>query len=133
MVVPFGEHTHREVFDGHDVSCGLAVSSVTVTMNEQLAVFPLLSRAVQFTVVLPTGKLLPDGGVQVIVTFVPHRVVAVTGKSTFAPVVLHVQVRMSGGQTISTHRVSWLAVTRKMPVGLLLSSYSSIGCVITCR
>src|SRR6185503_14635627 len=110
------------MFDGQ-VICGLIVSKMTVTTNEQLAVLPLLSRAVQVTLVLPTGKLLPDAGTQVIVTLVPHRVVAVGAKSTFAPLVLHVQVRMSGGHTMSTHRVSWLAVTRNMPVGLLLSSY----------
>jgi anti-sigma factor RsiW len=42
--------------------------SVTVTVNEQLpaVIIPRLG-AVQFTVVVPTGKNVPDAGVQVIV------------------------------------------------------------------
>jgi hypothetical protein len=38
------------------------VQSVTVTVNEQLAVLPLASVAVQVTVVVPTLKQAPDGG-----------------------------------------------------------------------
>jgi hypothetical protein len=41
---------------------------VTVMVNEQVAVFPEASVAVQVTIVVPDGKLLPDGGVQTAVT-----------------------------------------------------------------
>jgi hypothetical protein len=49
------------------VIMGLCLSS-TVTVNEQEAVFPAASVAVQLTVVVPTGKGLPEGGVQVTLT-----------------------------------------------------------------
>ena len=38
---------------------------MTVTVNEQLAVLPLASVAVQVTVVVPFGKIEPDAGLQV--------------------------------------------------------------------
>lgn len=40
----------------------------TATVNEQLAVLPLVSVAVQVTVVEPTGKVEPLPGVQLVVT-----------------------------------------------------------------
>ena len=42
--------------------------STTVTVNEQLAVFPEASVAVQTTVVVPFGKLEPGGGLHKKVT-----------------------------------------------------------------
>ena len=42
--------------------------SFTVTVNEQVAVLPELSVAVQTTGVVPFGKVDPDGGLQVTVT-----------------------------------------------------------------
>lgn len=36
----------------------------TLTLNEQLAVLPEASVAVHVTVVVPTGKVAPDGGTQ---------------------------------------------------------------------
>ena len=45
-----------------------ACVSFTVTVNEQLAVLPLVSVAVQLTVVVPFGKAEPDAGVQATVT-----------------------------------------------------------------
>ena len=41
------------------------VQGTTVTVKLQLAVLPAQSQAVQVTVVVPTGKVEPDGGVQV--------------------------------------------------------------------
>jgi hypothetical protein len=38
--------------------------SMTVTVKAQTVVFPVASLAVQFTVVTPTGKMEPLGGVQ---------------------------------------------------------------------
>ena len=38
----------------------------TVTVNVQLAVLPDISVAVQVTVVVPTGKVEPEGGMQAV-------------------------------------------------------------------
>ena len=38
--------------------------SLTVTVKEQIAELPLASVAVQLTVVVPTGKAVPDDGLQ---------------------------------------------------------------------
>ena len=43
-------------------------TSKVVTENEQVAVLPLPSVAVQVTVVVPTGKIEPEAGVQTSVT-----------------------------------------------------------------
>ena len=40
------------------------VTGVTVTVKEQVAPWPQLSLAVQVTVDVPTGKVLPEGGLQ---------------------------------------------------------------------
>jgi hypothetical protein len=42
--------------------------STTVTLNEQLSLWLQPSEAVQFTVVVPTEKLLPEAGLQFTVT-----------------------------------------------------------------
>ena len=39
-------------------------SGETVTVKEQLLALPELSVAVQLTVVVPTGKVVPEAGVQ---------------------------------------------------------------------
>jgi hypothetical protein len=54
------------MFDGQRIVGG--VESRMVTVKEQLAAFPEASLAVQLTVVVPTEKVEPEGGVQV--TFV---------------------------------------------------------------
>jgi hypothetical protein len=36
-----------------------------VTVNVEVPVFPALSRALQVTVLVPTGKMEPEGGAQV--------------------------------------------------------------------
>ena len=41
--------------------------SLTVTVNEHEAVFIAASVAVQVTVVVPTGKVVPDAGTQLMV------------------------------------------------------------------
>ena len=45
-----------------------ACVSLTVTVNEQLAVLPLASVAVQLTVVVPFGKKEPAAGVHAVPT-----------------------------------------------------------------
>ena len=70
----------------------------TVTVKEQVAMPPQLLVAVQMTVVVPSGKALPEGGAQ---TTGPVLPVAVTAKVAIA---LVVQVRKTrlGGQVIPT-------------------------------
>jgi hypothetical protein len=51
-------------------------SGVTVTVKLQVAGFPWLLVTVQFTVVVPSGKLFPEGGVQLTVTANPQLFVA---------------------------------------------------------
>jgi hypothetical protein len=45
-----------------------ACVSFTVTVNEQVAVLPLASVAVTVTVVVPTGNVLPEAGLPLVVT-----------------------------------------------------------------
>jgi hypothetical protein len=64
------------------VTVGFSLS-LTVTVKEQLAVLPEASVAVQLTVVVPFGKLEPDGGVHTTPT--PGQLsVALAVKLTFA-------------------------------------------------
>src|SRR3990172_104589 len=51
----------QTVWSGGQVIAG-ACASTTVTVNEQLVVLPAASVAVQVTVVAPTGKVEPEGG-----------------------------------------------------------------------
>lgn len=60
---------------GHAVNEG--ITQPTITLNEQVDVFPLPSFAVAVTVVVPTGKNVPDSLVYVIVG-TPQLSVAVT-------------------------------------------------------
>jgi hypothetical protein len=55
------------MFDGTFVSVGLTVSTTVTWKVPAALVFPTLSLAVQLTVVLVTGKVLPDAGAQVTV------------------------------------------------------------------
>ena len=47
---------------------GLPTGGFTVMLNTHVAVCPQASLAVQVTVVVPTGKVLPEGGLQTTVT-----------------------------------------------------------------
>jgi hypothetical protein len=55
------------------------LAEVTVTWNVHVALFPLASVAVQLTVVVPTGKVPPEGGALVTVGFASAMSVAVAG------------------------------------------------------
>jgi hypothetical protein len=69
--------------DTEHVTVG-AWQSLTVTVNMQVEALPAASVAVQVTVVVPTGKNVPDGGEQTTVT--PGQLsVAVAVKVTMAP------------------------------------------------
>jgi hypothetical protein len=52
------------IFDEQVSRIGGLLCCVTVTRNEQLVQVPQVSHAVQFTVVVPIGKVLPLGGLQ---------------------------------------------------------------------
>jgi len=54
------------MFCGH-VMVGFSVS-LTVTVKEQVAVLPDVSVATQLTVVVPFWNVVPEAGVQVVVT-----------------------------------------------------------------
>src|SRR5205809_2664192 len=82
-------------------------SALTATVNEQTALLPSPSTFVQVTVLIPTGKVDPLDGVQVvpvIVQFVKVGVVQVTLVLLLWPE--SALTKMSGGQTKSTHNVS---------------------------
>ncbi len=51
------------VMSAGTVHVGASVSC-TVTLNEAVPVLPAASEAVQFTVVVPSGNVLPETGVQ---------------------------------------------------------------------
>ena len=66
---------------GHAIFGGS--SSLTVTVNEQLSLFPAASVATDLTVVVPLGNVEPDAGVETTVT--PGQLsLAVTVKFTTA-------------------------------------------------
>ena len=74
--------------------------SVTITLNEQAEVLPDGSVAIEFTVVDPTGKTLPDGGFVISVDV--QLSAEVTVKFTTAPQSLgSVFTKMSAGQIIA--------------------------------
>src|SRR5262245_61695638 len=50
-------------FTALGVTSMVGVATVTVTVNEALAVLPELSVAAHVTVVVPIGNVLPEGGV----------------------------------------------------------------------
>jgi hypothetical protein len=64
-VVPPGDSVSTEKSLGTDTTGGVVSFSVTVTVKEAEPVFPCESVAVHVTVVVPTGKLLPDAGLHV--------------------------------------------------------------------
>src|SRR5689334_13858137 len=64
------------------VICG-ASASFTTTLKVHLALLPLLSVAVQVTVVVPTGNLDPDTGTQVTLAVTPGQELAGTGAAKF--------------------------------------------------
>jgi hypothetical protein len=76
------------------VSAG-PVESWTVTINEHVFVFPEASETEQVTVVAPTLKVDPDGGVHVVVGLPSQRSLAITSNCTNAPVApVHSSVRL---------------------------------------
>ncbi len=73
-------------FIGHDVNTGNSLS-VTVTVNEHMAVLPLASVAVYDMLVTPIGKVDPDGNPAVWVNTKPAQLSLAVGaaQNTIAP------------------------------------------------
>src|SRR6266852_2614584 len=99
------------------VSAG-GVVSWTVTVKVPFAVLPWVSVAVQFTVVLPSAKVLPEAGEQLGVTEPSTVSLAVAVKVTAAPLgpvasAVRLAGRVWGGGVVS------LDVKVKVPVGVL--------------
>jgi hypothetical protein len=64
-VVPPADSVSTEKSPGTDTTGGVVSFSVTVTVKEAEPVFPCESVALQVTVVVPTGKVLPEDGLHV--------------------------------------------------------------------
>ena len=83
--------------------------SITVTANEHSAVFPARSVAVQVTVAIPTGNVLPEGGSQLTE---PTPTLSVTVGGSQVTTALHrpgsLSWVMSPGQVISGGWVSMI-------------------------
>src|SRR6266851_5435858 len=99
------------------VSAGGVVSS-TVTVKVPLAELPLVSVAVQFTVVLPSAKVLPEAGEQLGVTGPSIASLAVAVKLTEAPMGPVASAVMLAGRVSAGGVVSW-TVTVKVPFAVL--------------
>src|SRR5829696_2320975 len=99
------------------------VVSRTVTSKPPCASLPAVSVAVQVTVVLPKGKVLPEGGVQVTSGLVGSRSVAVGGgQATLAPSGPVASSVMSSGRSSTGGVMSSSAVRQFDPVHLLSAS-----------
>jgi hypothetical protein len=116
-IAPFSPGSLGTVTSAGQVITGASVSS-TVTVKEQLAVFPDGSVAVQVTVVVPTGKKEPEAGEQLTVTG-QLSVTVGSGNVTKAP---HspgsLEMVISTGQVITGGSVSF-TVTVKEHVAVL--------------
>jgi hypothetical protein len=77
--------------------------AITVTVNEHVDEFPQASVATLVTVVVPSGKVLPDDGVETTVTEPAQLSVAVTVKLT---ALLHCPTVILAGHVITGGWVS---------------------------
>ena len=71
--------------DGLVIDAVGAVLSTTDTMNEPVAVLPVPSFAIQVTVVVPSGKVVPEAGAQIGVILPLTVSLAVIAYVTIAP------------------------------------------------
>src|SRR5919201_43276 len=98
---------------------GVVSTSVTVTLKLPVALFPCLSVAEQVTVVVPTGNLLPESGLQSTGTDPSRLSVAVAENVTTLPLGSVVVVLMSPGRDSTGGVLSTsVTVTVKLPVAL---------------
>ena len=108
-----------------------ALGSVTVTVKLELALLPCASVAVHVTVVTPTGKSLPDAGVQTGVTgpSMASAAVAVKLTSVVGPVATVVRLAgsVSTGGVRSTMAMPESATVTAPPPELVALSWSVFG------
>ena len=107
------------IWFGGRASCG-AVVSRTVTVKLPLRVLPAASLALTFTVVTPSGKVLPLAGVAVAETAPSTKSVALTAKLTTAPVALAASAtildgRVSNGGVMSNTVIATVSSSVKLP------------------
>jgi hypothetical protein len=112
---------NTELLQPPESSCNRALKTVTVKL--QVEVLPEASVAVQLTVVTPTGKQLPEGGLQMIV--VPGQlsvVVAVKVTTLQASLTVAVTAVWFAGQAITGGSMSLtVTVNEQLAVRLLAS------------
>ena len=94
-----------------------AVVSITVTLKVHVAVLPDESVATLVTVVVPTGKVLPDAGVDT--TVAEQLSVAITLKLTTAPQILEAEKTLVSAGQIITGGVVSITVTVNEQVDVL--------------
>ena len=108
------------------VTEGGCVSS-TVTVKLQPAVLPEVSVAVQFTVVGPSAKTEPEGGVQA--TVAPGQLSDTAGaKATLVLQVMVTLVTMFAGQTMLG---GWLSLTVTVKVHVAILPEASVALQVT--
>jgi hypothetical protein len=109
------------IFDGQDVKTGNSLS-VTVTVNEQIAVLPTASVAVKAILVVPTGKAEPLTGPLVCITETPEQLSLTTGAGQLT-IALHIPnallTAMFAGQEIKTGSSLSITVTENAQVAIL--------------
>jgi len=88
---------------------GVASTSTTVTLKDAVAVFPCASVALQVTVVVPTGKVLPELGLQLGVSAPSTLSVALAVYVTGTPLALVALTVMSAGTVTTGGVVSVIA------------------------
>jgi hypothetical protein len=93
---------------GSDSAGGVVSTTVTLKLP---VVVPVVAVAVQFTVVVPSGKIEPDAGAQEMVALS----VAVTTYVTAAPAALVASAVMSGG-SVSTGPFDTVTLNVPIPI-----------------
>jgi len=98
---------------------GVVSTSTTVTVKDAVPVFPCASVALQMTVVVPTGKVLPDLGLQLGVSGPSTLSVALAVYDTGRPLALVALTVMSAGTATTGGVVSVITtVTVKVDVAV---------------
>src|SRR2546422_9144534 len=105
------------------VTCG-AVVSLTVIVNEDEPVFPWASVAVQSTLVVPSGNMDPDDGLQIAVTGPSTMSVAPAENETVAPPDPVASTAMSRG-TVSDRGV--VSTTRTVKEAMPVLPWASVA------
>ena len=102
------------------------LAGLTVTVKLQLVLLPQVSLAVVSTVVVPTGNVLPLGGLAVTYGGGLQPPLAVQVKNTTAPLEL-VAVTMMLDEQVSTMGGEGMGLTVTMTPAVLLAELESLG------